>query len=514
MRKIVLEGVERGEPFYVTPYGLVGGGHAHTLESDGYQRARSTVREIGADLKHAVTPNLTLDLTLNTDFAQVEADDQQVNLSRFSLFFPEKRQFFQERASVFDFSLGGNERLFHSRRVGLVGGEPVRIYGGARLVGRVGEWDVGFLDMQTAAHREVPSENLGVLRLRRRVLNPNSYLGGIVTSRMSTEGERNVVAGADALLRLFGQDFLTVNAASSFGGEGAAPGAGSTGALARSLLRVHWERRGLDGPVYAAGVTRVGAAFEPDLGFLLRRDYVRGEGMLGYGWRPGEAAVLLRHGVAAEGTIHRRNRDGSVESAEVGPRWVLETRGGHRWTVRAPFRYEDLDDTFRLSDEAAVPAGSYRFGGVALEQVLPPSARVQGTLRVEAGSFYDGRRTSASASSTWRASRHLRFDGTYQFDRVDFSERQERFTAHVMRVRTEVMATTALSAVVFAQHNTVGRALVFNFRLRYNPREGNDLYLVVNEGRVTDPLAFDPVRPRSDRRTLLVKYARTVRLGG
>ena len=108
---------------------------------------------------------------MNTDFAQVEADDQQINLSRFSLFFPEKRRFFQERAVNFDFGLGGDERLFHSRQIGLVAGEPVTIYGGARLVGRVGEWDVGLLDMQTDKSRLLPSENFGVLRLRRRIFN-------------------------------------------------------------------------------------------------------------------------------------------------------------------------------------------------------------------------------------------------------------------------------------------------------------------------------------------------------
>ena len=142
-----------------------------------------------------MTGNLTFDATVNPDFAQVEADDVQVNLTRFSVFFPEKRLFFQERSSNFDYNMGGSNTLFYSRRIGLVGDvddddlQTVRIFGGARLVGRLGGWDIGLLDMQTAAlDEENPSENFGVLRLRRQVINPYSYFGGIVTSRVGAGG--------------------------------------------------------------------------------------------------------------------------------------------------------------------------------------------------------------------------------------------------------------------------------------------------------------------------------------
>ena len=130
---------------------------------------------LGSIVNINLTSNLTLDATLNPDFAQAEADDQQVNLSRFSLFFPEKRQFFQERSGIFAFNFIGRARLFHSRRIGIQDRERIPIIGGARLVGRIGDWDLGFLDMQTARNGDHPSENFGVLRLRRQVLNPGSY---------------------------------------------------------------------------------------------------------------------------------------------------------------------------------------------------------------------------------------------------------------------------------------------------------------------------------------------------
>ena len=139
-RNIVLEGVQNKKPFYITPYMLGGGERTFSLDEteSAYSREDTPTFEAGLDIKYGPTSNLTLDLILNTDFAQVEADNQQINLTRSSLFFPEKRMFFQERSSIFDFGFGEANRLFYSRRIGIHDGIPVRIYGGARLVGRVG----------------------------------------------------------------------------------------------------------------------------------------------------------------------------------------------------------------------------------------------------------------------------------------------------------------------------------------------------------------------------------------
>jgi hypothetical protein len=248
MRKMVIRGVLPRQPVYVTPYALGGGGYTHALDASlgTYDRDSDRVTEAGLDVRYGITRNMNLDLSVNTDFAQVEADDQQVNLTRFSLFFPEKRRFFQERRAIFEVPLGGQERLFHSRRIGLVGGEPVRIFGGARVIGRVGDWDLGFIDMQTDEHDGQSGENLGVLRLRRRVVNDFSYLGGLLTSRVGNDGAYNVMYGTDASVRLFGQDYVTLNWAQSFDdGE-----AGSPSPLDRGLMRVNWQRRGTDGLVY------------------------------------------------------------------------------------------------------------------------------------------------------------------------------------------------------------------------------------------------------------------------
>ena len=163
-------------------------------------------RDVGLDVKYNVTSNLTFDGTINTDFAQVEADDQQINLTRFSLFFPEKRQFFQERSGIFAFTTTGSDRLFHSRQIGLYRGAVVPIVGGVRLIGRLGKWDVGAINMQTVRRSalDLPSENFGVVRLRRQVLNSVSTAGGMLTSRIGDDGSYNVAYGLDAVLNMFG----------------------------------------------------------------------------------------------------------------------------------------------------------------------------------------------------------------------------------------------------------------------------------------------------------------------
>ncbi|MBW3553054.1 MAG: carbohydrate binding family 9 domain-containing protein [Gemmatimonadetes bacterium] len=515
-RDVALEGLRSRRPLYVTPYVLGGIGRSHALDAAGagYARVEDRIGDVGIDLKLGLASNLTLDVTVNTDFAQVEADAQQVNLTRFSLFFPEKRLFFQERASLFDFSLGGDARLFHSRRIGLVDGEQVPIYAGARLNGRIGGWDVGLLDMQTRETAFAPGENLGVLRLRRRVLNQNSYVGGLVTTRFAEGGvDHNVVYGLDALLRVMGQEYLTLMWAQSFSEADDADPATAPDPLDRGLSRLYWERRGQDGFTYAIDFSRAGSAFDPGLGFLRRRDFSRTGGRIAYGWRPGEESPLLRHGFAIEGATYARRFLGATETAEITPEWVVELKSGHAFTATANATYEDLPTGFALSDDAAVPAGQHRFGTFGLSY-RPPDAkllRVGGSVMV--GGFYDGRIRSFSASPAWNPSRHLELTATYRWDDIRFPDRDERFTAHIARLRSDVMVTTRLTAAAFIQYNSAADRFTTNARLRYNPGEGNDLYVVWNEGLNTDRHGADPTLPLRDRQTLMLKYARTLTLG-
>jgi len=211
---ITFNGVEASKPLYFTPYTLGGFSRTYQENASGtaFEAQDEVVADIGFDIKYNLTSNLTLDVTANTDFAQVEADEQQLNLTRFSIDFPEKRQFFQQRSGLFDFSFG-NTKLFYSRRIGLYDGEQIPIYGGVRLTGRQNKLDIGFMNLQTASHDPLTSENFGVLRLKQQVINENSYFGGIFTSRIGTDGSTNLVTGLDTDINLKGDVFLELKVA-------------------------------------------------------------------------------------------------------------------------------------------------------------------------------------------------------------------------------------------------------------------------------------------------------------
>jgi len=505
----VFVGLRSRTPVYVTPYGLTGGGLTHERDSVGapWMGRHPFEHEAGLDVKAGLTRNLTLDLTVNTDFAQVEADDQQVNLTRFSLFFPERRLFFQERNSIFEVPLGGSDRVFYSRRIGLVSGEPVRIYGGGRLVGRVGGWDVGLLDMQ-ADRPGAGTDNAGVLRVRRQVFNANSYAGGIVTSRLGSTGAYNVTAGADAIVRAFGQDYVSLVLAQSFDDTDSA----GLDAADRGMARVRWERRGQFGLLYELEGAWAGAAFDPALGFVSRRDVSRASGSLAWGARGAGGSWLQRRTVSVGSSVWVRNADGRTESAETSAQLEFQARRGHTFSVGANATHEDLDAAFDLADSVTVPAGTYDFATVQVDYASPNVATFRPIVGLEAGRFYDGTRVSVRVSPTWRMSRGVTVSGTWALDRIRFDSRGQSLTAHVARLRAQVATSRALSASAFVQLNSAADVVITNARVRYNPREGVDLYVVFNEARNTHRFAESPALPRIDSRTLLVKYSHALRL--
>ena len=562
-QKIVLQDVQPVHPVYVTPYVLTGAGRSTALNDarTAYRHRDEFTREIGGDLKYSLSNNATLDLTVNTDFAQVEADDQQINLTRFSLFFPEKRQFFQERAGIFDFRTGGYSRLFHSRRIGLTEtGQPVRILGGARVAGRFGLWDVGILSMQTAESAALPSENFGVFRARRRVLNPYSYAGGMVTSRLGVDGSYNIAYGLDSVIRLFGDDYLTLQWAHSF--DDARIDAPGYDPLNGGRLTVEMERRRREAWEYHSVLAWAGADYDPGIGFSERNDFTLLDHTVSYTWLPPDPSSFIWHTFGVRGFAFLRNGDGSLESAEVGPEWEYAARDGTGAALEAKVIHEDLLQQFLLSQAVVVPSGSYTFFRIGASYHETHTRLFQLRPSVNAGTFYDGWQATAEITPIVYVSPHLEMAGGYQYSRVRFPDRatadggagfglgdsvrinsgesvginsgesvgintgesvgintggsasasSSRLDAHLFRVRIGTALNTRLSTNVFIQYNSVADAFSANVRFRYNFREGNDLWIVYNEGVNTDRYRSELVLPRTDNRTILVKYTHTFAL--
>ena len=509
-QRMTMRGVRPTTPAYLTPYVLGGLSRTSVLRepSDAasfWGMEGDEVAEPGLDLKYSPSSNLAIDLTVNTDFAQVEADDQQVNLTRFSLFFPEKRQFFQERSSTFDFGTGGfTDRVFFSRRIGLERGELVRIYGGARLVGRLGGLDVGLLNMQTAPAAGRSGENMGVLRLKQQVLNPYSFVGGILTTRYGHNGQDNAAYGLDSQLRPFGDEYLTLTWAQTRD-----EAVRERNALDASLIRARWERRTDRGMWYNLYYRRVGPDYTPRLGFQLRNDFTLYGGQIAHTWLSGANSALNAVSLLVLGENYHRNADLTMESRSIRPSVSFDFKSTANITAYSNTQFEDIRTPFRVGGVSIQP-GQYWFHEAGIDWSLPRSTILRGDIRTTAGSFYDGRRAGLILNPTWTVSRYLEVVGGYEVNRIEFPGRGEATTTHLGRLRLNFAFNTHLSFGAFAQYNNLDDQTSINARFRYHFREGTDLWIVYNEGlNLSRDGGLGPRLPWSAGRSFMIKYSHT-----
>ncbi|MCP4153055.1 MAG: carbohydrate binding family 9 domain-containing protein [bacterium] len=508
-QEVVLKDISSRKPIYFSPYILGGTTRNWELnENNTYSGNNEHSLEGGFDLKYGISNNLTLDVTVNTDFAQVEADEQQINLSRFSLFFPEKRQFFQERSSNFDFNFDKYNRLFYSRNIGIRDGIPQRILGGARMVGRIGQWDIGVLNMQTGKLDEHPTENFGVFRLRRQVFNRYSSVGAIVTTRIAGNGTYNTAYGLDGTFKLFRNDFLSVKYAQTFEKDGK----NKTFSAVNSRYKFVLMRKTQKAFYYRLSHSYAGADYNPGIGFERRKDYSRLSTFFGYGWQPGQESFLFSHKLSASIYGVWRNQDDTVESAEFAPFWTFRTKSGFTGKIVTRLSYESIREPFFLDDNAEVLAGDYSFFETRVTLTTPMGNPFYISSDVKVGSLYDGSRISLALSPTWCVSPTLELSASYRYNDVRFSEREQRFEVHLVRIRALYTPNVKLSGSAFVQYNNSNDAVIANIRLRYNPGEGNDFYIVYNEDFNTNRGRENPRLPFSQQRTVMLKYTYSFQL--
>ena len=507
---IFLNQVYSRKPIYFTPYAIGGLEQTPALNDTetAYQLENKLARNIGLDIKYNVTSNLTLDTTLNPDFAQAEADDQQVNLSRFSLFFPEKRQFFQERSGIFAFNFIDRARLFHSRRIGIQDDEQIPIIGGARLVGRVGSWDLGFLDMQTARKENIPSENFGVLRLRRQVLNPYSYAGIMLTNRVDEEGNYNFAYGVDSILRLFGREYLTLKWGQTF--EDKIIQKQTFNFFETAMFLAEITRRTDVGFDYELSAARRGKDFLPGLGYTKRKDFTQLKWGARYDWLMKKGTAIRRVSpLQFAGFVVLRNEDSSVESAQLDYDIDIEWKSGTGAALDFQMDYEDLTKDEDFPKDTVVPAGSYTTFEVKGKFDMPGKKLLRADFDWAFGGFFDGWRLECSVKPTWNVSRHLEMSSEYEVNVIRFPERNQGFNAHVVRLRTRAAMNTHISLNAFVQYNSANDRFSTNIRFRYNFREGSDLWLVYNENLNTYTEDKVPRKLLTRGRTVLLKYTNT-----
>ncbi len=501
-----LSGLRRGRYAEVKPFATAG---TQRMAGDASFQQEA---DVGLDVKYALTSNLTFDLTWNTDFAQVESDNVQINLTRFDLFYPEKREFFLERAGLFQFGSPRDTEVFFSRRVGLQG----NIAGGGRLTGQAGPLSIGAMGLRTRRYSrdavELPAAWTSVVRLRTD-LRPRTTLGGIITS-MDHENGWDRTAGVDFSSRFWSSSAFTVWAARvwnpAFSGPAAdAPGSAgddvaSEGPREAGSANAGFAELVLQNDLYAVGVSRllIDEAFQPALGFVPRTDQDRWRGRVGFTPRF-ESSAWARQLTMDVGGHHIRGRDGAKQTHQLRASAGLNFHSGEFANIAFSERFESLEAPARISGRR-LRAGDYVFRSLSASMRTNDSRTFSGALSGSIGDFWSGTRTDIGGGATWITGPHLTMGGRYAWNGVSLPVEDGDFSTHLVSLNIQGAVSRKLFANALVQWDNHSRELQANVRIDWIHTPGSDLFVVIDTGYLAGDL-LDPREPRWQRRTGVVK---------
>jgi hypothetical protein len=471
-----IRNVRQGRNLRLKPY-------ATATLSDGGAVRRDLDPQAGVDLKYGLRSQMTLDLSLRTDFSQVEADLQQVNLTRFSLFFPEKREFFLENASMFQFG-GAPTRTsdlipFFTRRIGLQEGRIVPILAGARLSGRAGAYTTGLLSIQTERFGTTPSTNFSVARVRRDLFR-RSDVGGIFVSK--TDGTRNN--------RTYGADFnLGVGDAfdvSSYVLLSETSGTGADQRDGAGQVRLAWRNQLVDA---SAGVLAIGRNFDPQVGFVPRRGIRKSSGTFALTPRGGPRMPAVREFRPAVDVEYITDPDGALETRVVDPSFTVLFQKGSQITAGREARFERLVEPFAIRPSQRIAPGDYRFDSYYVTYSSDRSRTLSGSLSSSTGAFYDGDRDSYGVGVSLQPG--YQFHAELTWSRNDVRLASGDFTTDLVALRLAHTFSTTVVLNGLLQYNTdTGeRSTNVRFNVIYKPL--SDIYVVFNERRSSSGTLLD-----------------------
>ena len=486
----------------IKPYLISNASGSRTAQS---VMVNNVTGDFGVDAKYGLTQNLTADLTYNTDFAQVEADQQQVNLTRFSLFFPEKREFFLENQGTFGFGSTGGQGgggdtpvLFYSRRIGLEGGRAVPIDGGGRLTGRLGRYSLGLLNIQSddSPAARAASTNFSVVRVRRDILRRSS-IGALFTGRNDRRGSAgdNLAYGVDGTFAFFAN--LAIN---TYWARTDTPGTSGEDTSYRAQLDYGGDRYGVQ-----LERLMVGDNFKPGVGFVRRDDMRKTYGQFRFSPRPRNDEVVRRLSFNGS-TGYIENGAGRLETRDRDAEFAIEFQNADRFNVSYAGQYEFLPTPFRIATGVTLPSGGYDFNSVGVGFNRATRQRVSGNLSFDHGTFYNGHRTTMGVSSgRLNLTPRVSVEPSYSVNWVDLV--QGSFTTHLMGSRLSFTPTPRMFMSAFLQFNSSSHAVASNVRLRWEYRPGSELFIVYNEDRDTRAARF----PDLANRAFIVKINRLLR---
>lgn len=452
----------------VTPYGLlqaVRDKSIDPIETD-------TDVEVGIDVKYSITPSLTLDLTYNTDFAQVEVDEQQINLDRFNLFFPEKRPFFLENAGQFTVGSPGEVDLFFSRRIGIgEDGNLVPIIGGARLSGKVGQTNVGLLSMFTDDVNEagIEKNNFSVARVNHDFSESRSSLGGIFVNRAGlgdATDDYNRVFAIDGKWGLGKKAQVT-----GFIAKSTTPGIDEKDHAYKLLANYNWGGWNLN-----AGYTEVGEGFNPEVGFLQRTAFRKPEFLVFRQWRPKNWGNLMELRPHVSYRSYWNFNDELVTSfLHIDNHW--EWKSGFEIHTGINFTAEGVQEEFNISG-VIIPAGTYKHSELQLVMNTNPNKAVSLSTYSLIGGYFGGNRVANSGTLKIRLGD--KFNSSFSLNHTDLDLPNGNLTAVLTAARLSYSFTPRMFVQSLVQHNNVSNITSVNARFGWLKNANTGLFVVFN----------------------------------
>ncbi|GBD86676.1 hypothetical protein BMS3Abin03_00597 [bacterium BMS3Abin03] len=473
-----IEGISEVTLIELKPYGIAG------IENNEDSGGNFT-SDVGGDINYLITPTMKLNFTINTDFAQVESDQLLVNLTRFSLFYPEKREFFLEGQDYFDFGLGHSIRPFYSRRIGLAPDRStIPIIAGARLLGKTGNTTLGGMSIQTARQDSIPSANYTVLRWKQDVLQQSNI--GLIGVGKLEPNRQNAVYGADFLYstsNIFGDKNLSVG-----------------GAIAQSYTSDAYEKTGLahrlfvDYPNdlidFSAVWDRASDSFNPETGFLRRTNYQMYNADLRIKPRPDFLPWIQRLVFKPfDFNYYVDDKTHKLQSLWTEFRPLgFTTKSGEFFESNIQRRAENLTEDFEIHEGVIIPGGEYWFTRYELQFATFEGRPVYGFLFVNWGDFYTGKRTEWFIRSTFQLNKNISISSDFTQNYITLP--QGTFTVNEFGGRINLAISPDLFGSVFGQWNNDDDEVLLNFRINWIPEPGTNFYFVVNQSFDTGGTAW------------------------
>jgi hypothetical protein len=501
-----LEAPPAGRNIEVKPYAMAGLTTDRTIPQP---ISNDPSGRIGGDVKYSITENLTADLTFNTDFAQVEVDEQQVNLTRFNLFFPEKRDFFLEGLGIFAFGgrasaglaagSGDTPYLFFTRRIGLDGSRVIPLRAGGRLTGRTGRFTLGALNVQTGEDEagSVKSTNFTVLRAKRDILRRSS-IGAMYTHRSALPG----AAGSN--------DGYGVDAAMAFHEnlriDGYLAGTRTDDRQGNNL-----SYRGLfdyNGDRYGVQLERlvVEPNFNPEIGFVRRPDMRRNYGQLRFSPRPTSIAHVRKFTVLSN-LNYVTNNQSRLDTRELQGQFQTELQNSDVLSLSYIDTFERLVRPFAITPAVRIPIGSYSFHTFQMSYTGGQQRKISGAISYESGTFYDGdRRTIAVSGARAQVTPRISVEPSFSVNRIDLP--LGNFTTTVVRARGTFTMTPRMFVSAIAQYNSANSSIGSNLRFRWEYLPGSELFVVYTDDY--DSAALEDIASLRNR-AIVVKFNRLIR---